>query len=495
MTIGVNVTVEPAFACDNRTVQLDGAKLVARRRALSLSREQLADSAGGAHRLSVATIKRAESGAPVYLETARRLSGLLGVCSLTDLIQDRALESQSPCGALEARTVGVVVVPFRAFGPDVGASVLADGITEDLTTRLSNYWFPVIAYGSALRCRDSYSVEQLISNVDAGYVVEGSVQRVKDTVRVHARLTEAKSARSAWAREYTRSFSDLLSLQDELANGIVAGVNHRLLELQAQGFEHRHPDDLESWQLVARGSQLYYRYTAESNSAARTLLRSAVERDEDAAHAWYLLALTYQQDLFNQWTAAPRQALAELLQLSTVFKRLHVGDARADVIAAYARIYQGQREVAREHVARALENAASLHTAYSLLGQIVAMAGQPHAALEHLEIAMRLNPLGPDLWLLKTVVALAYFVAEDYAQSIAWANAASELRPDASFPFGTIAVGAALSGDIERARSAAQRMSALSSGGSDGFALLVASTEPAIAARYAQGLRLAGVSI
>jgi len=101
-TVGVMTQGESAIAADNRTVRLDGGRVTALRRARAMSREQLADIADGPHRLSVATIKRAENGAPIYLETARRLAGLLGVASIAELLANDEVERAGPGPLMEA---------------------------------------------------------------------------------------------------------------------------------------------------------------------------------------------------------------------------------------------------------------------------------------------------------------------------------------------------------------------------------------------------------
>lgn len=483
---------KPLAAGQNRTVQLNPEKLVASRRARGLSREQLADLADGGHQLSVATIKRAESGAAIYLETARRLAAILGVPTVGELLQNNSSElvADPPPGR---KFSGVAVVPFKAIGAALDAQLLADGITEDLTTRLANFWFPIISYGSMVRVRPTYDPGDLASDLDVGYLVEGSVQHEADKVRVRARLTECRSGRSVWTHEWNRTVSDLLILQDELTNWISDRVNQRLLAVEVPGFVDRPPEKLEAWQLLARGSQLFYGCSPAGNASARAFLRRAVERDEHSAHGWYLLALTYQQELVHQWCSDPRGTLRTLIELSSRFRALHPADARSQLVAAYASIYQGNRERAREHVVQAIDSAPNLHSAYALLAQIVAMAGDAEGSFEHLDMAKRLSPCGPDLWLLMIVRALAHLVEDNYAASVAYAEQAIELRPDVSFPWTTMAAAAALGGDITRARQAAERLAVLRTAKADSFSIIASSTEPRILQTYIRGLQMAGV--
>lgn len=485
---------ESVSAGDNRTVFLDGAKLASLRRGRALSREQLAELADGAHRLSVATIKRAEAGAPVYLETARRLAGLLGVPSVAELLLAGDSGAPSASSRLEAVQTGVAVRPLRLIGVEPRARILADGITEDLTTRLGKCWFPVISYGSVLGLSDA-GYDRVASELAAAYLVEGSVQQSDDRFRLHFRLNETRSGRVLWAEEFNRRDADLLVLQDELTCRIVESVKNQVLDAEVRATDHRDTKDLESFQLTARGIQLYYHYRPAANTEARSLFRKAVERDRGAIHAWFLLAQTYQQDLIQQWSPDPRASLHGFAEVAARFSSLHFSDARAQLTSAFARLYEGKRELAHECVSRALTSASNLHSAYAVLAQVMAMAGDPASALEQIEIALRLNPLGADLWVLKTVTALIHFAAEEYRESMAWAESALDLQPEGTVPLGTLAAAAALSGDVSRARSAGARMLGLGARrAKDMLNLVAVSTERPILERYMSGLRVAGVA-
>ncbi len=489
-----------AFAGDNRTLRLNGDKLVALRRGRGLSREQLADASTGVHRLSIATIKRAEHGNPVYLETARRLAGLLGVPIQSLLDTHEAVEqeraSRATLAPLGNRPVGVVVLPFRAAGDDADTRLLADGMVEDLTTRLGNWWFPVICRASTFDYHGAADRSEAARHFHVGYFVEGSVQRRGDRVRVQSRLVATESGEQLWAAEFNRAHSKLFALQDELTCGIIDGVNQKLLQLEARRIQWCDPGSLQAWELAVRGSQLFYRRTASDNQAARDLLARAVREDQTLAWAYFLLAMTYQQDIINQWSAEPQGCLSALAEVAAQFERWHYGDARTDVILAYSMIYQGKREAAAERLQRAINSAPNLNFAYSLFGQTMAMANDPDPAIEQFELAMRLSPRDSDLWSVQTSIALAHFVAERYDLTLKWAEQAVQLRPDIAFTFGTVAAASALAGDIARAKVALTRMLELHPGiSARGFETIVAATRPEIARRYMGGLRLAGLAL
>lgn len=493
------VSSAPAPASDNRTVQLNPTKLADLRRARGLTRERLAEQSTGAHRLSEATIKRAEHGERVYLETARRLASMLEV-TLEDLVSDEGEPGPStapydaPAASRHATQVAVAVLPFRAIGDDAVAQRLADGIAEDLATRLGRWWFPVVCRGSTAHYPSRPTSISLVDDLQVAYIVEGSVQYDGDAIRVQARLLAAATAQQLWAAEYNRPLSGLFALQDQLTAGIIDGVNHKLLHLVERRLEQLVPEDMDGWQLAMAGAHAFHRGTRDTNLTARKLLRRAIQRDRGMPFAFYLLGMTYQRELINQWSPTPRESIAGLSEASAECDRSHPGDAYGEVLAAYLHVYGGERERAADRLARAIEWAPNLKTAYSLLGQTLAMEGNPARALEQFELAMRLSPRDSELWSVRTGVALTHFVAEDYASACRWAAEASQLRPDTLLPMVTLAAATALQGDVPGAKRVVGELCRVHPNlSAERLYALSVSTDPAIANRFREGLRLAGL--
>jgi adenylate cyclase len=484
----------PLGASDNRTIVLDGSVVANLRRCRGLSQEQLSHAAQGPHPLSVATIKRLERGSPVYLETARRVAELLGSSVESLRVQENAPDIASVRDEDRDRsTVGVAVLTFRAVGEDQSSLNLAQGLVEDLTTRLSCWWFPVICRASTWGYGDSSERATIASDLHVGYFIDGSVQRQGQEIRVHCRLLNARSGVLIWAQEYNRAYADLFALQDEVTADIVESVGRRLLLLESKRSEQRDPSDLQAWELNVQGACAFHQRNPQSNQRARELLRRAVGVDAGSAASFFFLALTYQQELINQWSTRPNESLQGLLEVSLQFERLHASDPRADIVGAYRLLYGGRREAAKERLLRAIESGPNLPLAYSLLGQTLAMGNEADAAIEQFEIATRLSPRDGDLWSLRTATALAHFVAGRLPEALQWAECAVQDRPDIPFTFGTLAAVAALAGDVPKAKRAVGRMLALHPKMSiSGFAAITASTDPRIAKRYMEGLRLAG---
>ncbi len=508
------------FSSDNRTVQLDGERLKALRRERALTRESLVDTSAGPHRLSLATIKRAEGGLPVYLETARRLAALLSV-SLSAILPAGPLRSAPlrrddsalrlyDAGSLRLDDAGsgdlerapsaveaglaLAVLPFRTIGLEPGTRTLAEGLVEDLTIRLGYNWFPVICCNSTRSYSSAEPSSQVRAQLLADYLVLGSVQRSGSAVRVRVRLVRSETGEQIWQKEFHRDYSAVFALQDELSNVILDGVHGSMLALASRRLQHRDPTDFGAWELTVLGGSLFQEGTREQNERAREHVLQSVKRDAGISWAWYLLAQTYQQDLIHQWTSTPRQALQSLQEVASEFERQHAGDARAALVAAYALLYQGRRDAARESVQQAIESGPNLSRAYCLYGQILAMANDPDRALEQLEMAVRLSPRDGQLWAAQMSMALSHFVAERHDEALRWAESAAQLKPELPFTQATLASLRAWAGDIDSAKRAVAHLARIHPAmSSTGFGVINASTDPEIAKRFLEGLRRAGL--
>lgn len=480
-------------AQDNRTVVLNGKQVASLRRSLALTQEQLAAMSSGPHPLSVATLKRAERGVPVYLETARRLSELLNV-SVDALLAEGAVDAPRTGDA--TTRVGVAVLPFQALGDDAASVTFGQGLVEDLTTRLSGHWFPVICRASTFEYSTASAVERVSDDLHIGYVVTGSVRRdpSKGAIRVQARLLDAKSGTQLWSGEYNRAYADVFRIQDDLTAAIVDAVRHRLLLLQVRRLETLPPSDLQGWELCVQGAHLFYQKNPLANSQARSFLLRALQLEPDSAWPLYLLTMSHQQDLVNQWTPDPQWSLKTLIALAGEYQRRHPTDPRAQLTSAYASLYVGKHERAAELLQQSLEGGPNLHLSYLLWGQTLAMRGLPDDAIEQFEIASRLSPRDVDLWSVRTATALAHFVADRLEEALRWARTALEMRPDLVFTYGTVASISALLGDLPTARELVAQMVIKNPHiNLERFAPLVASTQPDIAKRYLEGLKTAGL--
>jgi adenylate cyclase len=473
----------------NRGVRLEGALCAEARARKGFSREHLASASRGG--LSVATIKRLEGGAAVYLDTARRFAALVDV-PLDTLVAGAATE---PPAVLTESPATIAVLPFAVLGDGEDGRWFGEGLVEDVMTRLGRQWFPVIARGSTFRYRDVAPEPHVLhTELGADYAIEGSVRRAADKIRITARLTDTKSGHQVWASAFDKTLGDVFALQDELVSKIVGRAHGAILEKEARPLVHRDPEDLSAWELALRGSFFFHMRTRDGNDEARAMFEQALRRESHLALAWYFLAMTHQRAIINQWTSRPKEALEEMKRVCADFARFFPGEPRLHVASAYCGVYSGDRASAASHLLEAIDLDPNSHAAYSLYGQTLAMGNEPDEAIEQFELAMRLSPRDSELWSVQAAVALCHFVADRYGDMLRWAGLAIQSRNDMPFPHGIVAVAHAYLGNEEAARTAAQRMIALEPKTSmRGAQAIVGATNPEIAARYLHGLRKAGV--
>lgn len=473
-----------------RTIRLDAARCVAARKRHGLSREALEHRSG----ISVATLKRAEHGNPIYLQTANILARALDV-PLKTLVLPSELEAI--LDLVEHAHASVAVVPFDAVDRDDSSVYIAGGLTEDLICRLTRSLFPVISASSSFGVRGgALDAESFGNRVQADYVVVGAVQRDGSRVRVTARVVRQKDQQVLCARRYDQTFQDLFSAQDELAARIADQVGSMILDAESALLLRKDPADLDAWELAVRGSWHFHSRTSGGNAQARLFFEKALAADPDLPLAWYSLALTYQREIVNLWTSKPGDALSAMRRVCTEFGRRYPHDPWLHVAASYVAVYSGERDSAMSRLSEAIQIDPNLPAAYSLYGQTLAMANEPDRAIEQFETAMRLSPLDSDLWSVYTAVALAHFVAERYAETVRWAQRAVELQPEIPFPHGTLAAAFGHLGRLEEARVELGKLLKFAPDTTiQGMSTLVASTNPEIARRYQAGLRRAGLSV
>jgi adenylate cyclase len=475
----------------NRTLRLDPAKCVEARTRKGLSRERLADSSHGG--LSIATIKRIEQGAAIYLDTARRFALLLDA-ALDHLVVESDPSRAAPEAAVRNAPATIVVLPFDVTEGDEKERVFAAGLVEDMITRFTREWFPVIARSSSFAYPPGTLGARLRADLGVDYVVEGSVRRGGDTIRVTARLADARSARLVWANSYDKSIEDVFTMQDAIVATIIGHIRGAMLDTEYRRIRHRNPSDLTGWEVAIQGSWHFHHRTKDGNLEARSLFEDALRRDPAIPLAWYYLALTHQRAIINQWTTDPGATLRAMHGICKAFAGHHPEDPGLRIATAYALVFSGERLAAKSHLREAIDLDANAVTAYSLYGQTLAMENEPDEAIEQFEQAMRLSPRDAELWSIQTAIALCHFVAERYQEMHDWAERALVLRPDMPFAHGAKAVAGAYMGDLDGARASVETMRRLEPRTNLlGVKAIVASTNADIAERYIEGLRKAGL--
>jgi adenylate cyclase len=477
-----------------RTIALDGGRVRAQRLRAGLTREALAAKSFGADALSVATIKRAELGKPLYASSVASLARLLQV-SLDQLL---VIPTRGGQPAPRQNTPGssLAVMPFAVDEASSDGRIFADGFVEELINRLSCIWFPVIARGSTFSWQDGgKEPSDMHQSLGADYLLRGSMRSDGTIYRTTTQLTEGATGRVIWSANFDTPANQLFALRDQIVAQVVSEVGNQVLAVEADRAARLEEHTLDAWRTALRGVWHFHRCTAEDLRTARGYLQRAIEQDPQLAFARYVLVLSHQHELLNQWSSDPRATLGEMKRASIEFERASPGNPWMYVATAYTAVALGDRSDAAGRLLEALQVDGNSVQAHSLYGQILAMGGQCDQGLHELGLARTLSPRDPGTWAMLMTTSLAHFAAARYEPAIDWARRAVANRPQVPFTYAALAASLALRGDLEEARATigklVERHGQL---GRRGVSSVIGSTDPEIATRFMDGLRLAGMS-
>jgi len=390
----------------------------------------------------------------------------------------------------------IAVLAFDNLSGDPEQEYFADGIAEDLITRLS-LWrsFPVIARNSSFVYKGkAVDVKQVSADLGVRYVVEGSVRKAADRVRISAQVVDAETGHHIWAHTYDRELKDIFAVQDEITTAIAAAMFPELLESESARALRKEPGDLNAWDLVQRARWYIWSGERAENEKAKALLARATEIDPYFADAFALLAVANYNDVVYQWTDTPDRSTERMLRMA----RKSVGLDRNRPIGlgalTMALSLTGEREEMRATAQQLVDLDPSNPFGWLWLGW--ALSGSRRTAdqsVKLLERGMRLSPRDPLSWAFYDNLANAHRTMGRYTESIAAARRCVQLRP--SYAWGNLELASdyAHLGQLDEAHAALQEALRLQPGLSIELVRQAYSfAEPEVFDRYVDGLRKAG---
>jgi TolB-like protein/Tfp pilus assembly protein PilF len=390
----------------------------------------------------------------------------------------------------------IAVLPFDNLSGDRDQEYFADGIAEDLITRLSAWRdFPVIARNSSFTYKGKpVDVKQVSRELGVRYVVEGSVRKAGDRVRISAQLIDATTGAHIWAETYDRELREIFTLQDEITEAIVASMHPELEKAEWERAVHKKPQDLDAWDCVQRASWHLFQTTNEENLKARALFEKATELDPHSVRAFAGLAMTHYHDMFHQWTESKERSAAEVLRAAERAVALddHSVHAQSVLGLAYLATNQHGKAIAAYDLAVQLNPSAG--GTYAHLCGIRTIAGDPIRAITDIGAAMRLSPKDPLMWLLLFQMAWACYVAERCEEAVDWAKRSLQRRPGLASSYRVLAASYVHLGQPEEARSAMdEAMRRQPDFSTSTWRSIVSGGDPVVPERYIEDLRKAGL--
>jgi adenylate cyclase len=347
----------------------------------------------------------------------------------------------------------IAVLPFQNLSGDPEQEYFADGIVEDIITALSrNRAFFVISRNTTFTYKGpAVDVARVARELGVRYVLEGSVRRAGNRVRITAQLIDAASGRHLWADRYDRELADVFAVQDEIAQTITGELAPGIIAAEIQQARRKDPSQLDAWDRTMRAHWHIRRFTRVDLAEARRLLEEAVTIDPTNATAFADLAFANHFEAVFGWGEDVPLSFARCGEAARRAVAIDDGDASAQTALAIYDLFSGRHEEARRRLRRALDLDANSVFARGYLATSYAFAGDYEPAVSHGEEAIRLSPRDPLLIIWHLCQGWAALLAERYPEAVAFATEAVEANPE--FP-DVYAVLAAAHGHLANAAAA-----------------------------------------
>jgi adenylate cyclase len=322
----------------------------------------------------------------------------------------------------------LVVLPFVNMSGDPEQEFFADGLSEDIITELSRFHdLLVISRNSAFVHKGkAVKVQDIAREFGVHYVVEGSVRKAGDRVRVSVQLIDAETDRHIWAERYDRKIEDIFAIQDEVTCAIVGTLPGRIEAARHERAKHKPTENMAAYEYVLAGKILHHRSTPDDNAEAQRLLDRAIALDPKYAHAHAWKACVLGQTWVHNWCADREATWKQVADELNIALSLDDNDSDVHRILAAVNLAHDDHEKARYHQERAL----SLNPNNDLIlvqnGELLTWLGRPQDGIEWIRKAMRLNPYHPErFW---NHLGRAHYTARQYSETVEALSRVS--RPD-----------------------------------------------------------------
>jgi len=341
---------------------------------------------------------------------------------------DTAPEGSAGAVTTASRKPSIAVLPFANMSGDPEQEFFADGLTEDIITELSRFrdLFVISRNSTFVHKGKAVKVQEVAREFGVDFVLEGSVRKAGDRIRVNVQLIDAETDRHIWAERYDRKLEDIFALQDEMTGAIVATLPGRVEAVTHERAKRKPADNLVAYECVLAAKVLHHRSVQADNAEAQRLLDRALTLDPSYAHAHAWKACVLGQTYANGWSTDREATLRHLGEELEIALGLDDNDSDVHRILAALNMIRDDLDKATYHQERAL----ALNPNYDLIvvqqGELLTCLGRPEEGIDWIKKAMRLNPYHPErFW---SHLGRACYCAEKYAEA---ADAFSRVtRPD-----------------------------------------------------------------
>ncbi|MGY3077095.1 TolB-like protein [Bradyrhizobium sp. LM6.10] len=374
-------------------------------------------------------------------------------------VRDLAAANQRPTLALPDKP-SIAVLSFQNLSADPEQEYFADGVVEDITMALSALrWLFVIARNSSFTYKGRHvDVKQVGRELGVRYVLEGSVRKAGNRIRIAGQLIDAENGAHLWTDRFEGALEDMFDLQDHVTASVISAIAPKLQVEEIRRANRKPTENLTAYDYYLRGLVKLRRTTMEANREALALFCRAIELDRGLACAYGMAAWCYVQRKARGWMIEPEQESAEATRLAR--KAVHLGgdDPVALSRGGYALAFVAQEfDDAAALMDRGLAVSPNLAEAWTLSAWLRVWRGESDLALEHVARAMRLSPLDPSMYGMQGAMAYAHFLASRCDVASLCAEQAMRDNPKFLLTICISAASKALAGQLEPAQKAIAR--------------------------------------
>jgi adenylate cyclase len=356
----------------------------------------------------------------------------------------------------------IAVLPFTNLSSDPEQEYFADGMVDDIITALSHFKaLFVIARNSSFTYKGrAVDVKQVGRELGVRYVLEGSVRKAANRVRITGQLVDAATGSHLWAERFDGGLGDIFDLQDQVTESVVGAIAPAVEKAEIERAKRKPTERLDVYTLYLRGLARSYQFASrQANDEALRLFNSAIELDPDFASAYGRAAFCYVIAKFNGWISGTANEIAEVKRLAQRAVELGKDDAIALAASGYALAYVVRDlGLGAALIDRALVLNSNLAEAWYWCGWVRIYLGAPEPALERFARAMRLSPVDPRMSGMRAGTAQAHFLLGRYDEAASWAAMALQDNPDFQPALRQAAASNAMAGRPEQAHQAMARL-------------------------------------
>lgn len=361
----------------------------------------------------------------------------------------------------------IAVLPFQNMSGDPEQEYFADGMVEEIITALSRFsWLLVMARNSSFTYKGrAVDVRRVAEELGVRYVLEGSVRRASQRIRITGQLIDATTGAHIWADRFDGDAEDIFELQDKVTECVVGAIEPSLRRAEIERSRRKRPDSLVAYDLFLRALTPLHKLRPEANVEALRLLEQANTIDPGYAPALAYAAWCYEQRLLHGWSTAPDEDKAAAVGLARQALAIDSGEAAAIAMASFVLTFVGHDyDGARRAAQRALDLNPNSPTVCWMTGWVIMLDGDPEGAIPIFERSLRLSPSDPQVNFLLNGLGMSHLIMEHPEEAYEFASKALALDPDVDVIYYVLIPACGYLGRTEEAKRAIAKLQLLAPG-------------------------------